>query len=182
MDRNCFYIQSQLKFKEQGVRNINSVFRSYNSGNIYLYGDNCYNHLYTHDEIMQHIGELQTYARMNNLHISGNLIVAQRGRNDISYEQIKVSLRNARVLPCAIKITAKTRETERKTPLTIEEKVALVLQYYAENDRLPTTEVVYNDFNLGKWFNDVHTQHSLYDSILHSVGAEESDDEEEEVE
>lgn len=176
MDKNCFYIQSQLKFKEQGVRNVNSVFRSYNSGSIYLYGDNSFNHLYTHDEIMQQIGELQAYARMNNLHISGSLIIANRGRNDIAYEQIKVSLRKVKVTPCTIKITAKTRETERRPPLTIEEKVALVLQYYAENDHLPTTEVVYNDFNLGKWFNDVQTQHRLYDSILQSVDVEEEDD------
>lgn len=177
---NCFYVQSALKFKETGARNINGVFRSYNSGAIYLYGESLFNQLYSRDDITQQIGELQAYARVNHLHISGYLIIGIRGRTDVAYERLKVSLRKITAAPCSIKITAKVRDAEPKHSLTLEEKVALVMQYYEENERLPDADVVYNDFKLGKWLESVHTQHALYQSIIRSsVGSEQAEEESE---
>lgn len=171
-DANCFYVQSALKFKENGARSINTVFRAYASGSIYLYGSAQFNSLYTRDVISHHVGELQAYARVNHLHISGYLIVGIRGRTDVAYERLKVSLRKVVSEPCTLKITAKVKDSEPKHSLTLEEKVALVMQYYEENERLPEADVVYNDFKLGKWLESVHTQHALYQSIVRSATGE----------
>ena len=178
-EANCFYVQSALKFKENGARNINGVFRAYNSGYIYIFGESLFNHLYTRDEITQHIGEIQAYARMNHLHLSGFLIIGIRGRTDVAYERLKLSLRKVSSASCSIKITAKVRDAEPKHSLTLEEKVALVMQYYEENERLPDVDVVYNDFKLGKWLDSVHSQHVLYQSIVKSSIGDEADEDDE---
>lgn len=170
MDRSYFYIQSQLKFKEEESRNISTIFGSASNGSILILPPNQYVTKFSEREINEHIATLQKYSITNKLHLKGFVTIARYVGSEISYENISVTNKKIARSPTVIKIMTKnpTDSSQRKT-LTKDEKIGLVEEFYKIHKRLPNPAEKFKEINIGGFVEKLGTDSETYINLLKTL-------------
>ena len=161
------YMSSQLKFKEQSRKNISDVFDSDENGDIHLKGRKLLFEHFTHDQINSHLRQLQEYAKKQSLHIKGYVTIAIYKGNDLSFENIKVSLKTLTSADTNVKVMSKNPDAvPKKAMKTLEEKIALVKKFYHEKGRLPSPNDVYETERIGTFLQKMKADTEVYAGII----------------
>ena len=100
----CLYMQSNVRFKEEGSRVCTDIFSSDEAGNIIITGKNLMFTKFSTEEINNHILELQNYSKTNKLHLSGALILATYDTG-VDFKCIQISNSTAKEADISAKIT-----------------------------------------------------------------------------
>ena len=171
MSADCAYLSSQLKFREEGARTINSLFTSDAEGNVNIVGRNLIFMHFPRDKILEQLRELQKYAKTNKLHISGFVTICFMRGDKIAYENIKVSGSTITPSGTSVKIVTKNPDArDKKRPKSIDEKLELVKRFYVENKRLPAPGDVYENEKIGLFLAKIEEDKKIYEELLTKLG------------
>ena len=166
MEKNYFYLQSQLKFREgENSKVVSDVFKS-NQNVITLQSHSQFTMLFSKPEINEHISSLQTFSQANRYHLSGFVTVGYYNGSDIKYQNIKVTNKNMTETDTFIKIlTKKKEETEKKKPITVDEKIELIKRFYESNGRLPDPKDEIDGCKIGKFIEKLENDSQVLEIV-----------------
>ena len=166
MQKNCFYLQSQLKFREgENSKVVSDVFVS-NQNVIQLQSHSQFTMLFTRAEINEHIEDLQIFSQANKYRLSGFLTIGYYESNTIKYANLKVTNKNVTETETFVKIlTRKTAETERKKSVSVDEKIELVKRFYNMNGKLPDPKDELDGCKIGKFVEKLENDSELFEVI-----------------
>ena len=165
----CIYLQSCARFKEEGARSCTDIFMSDAAGNIKINGRNELFTVFTTEDINRHINELQTYAKTNKLHLSGSFVIAVYN-DGTEYKVIHVSNSTSKEDSVDAKIsTSKTDKPKKKKTLTVDEKLALVKDFYKEHSSFPNPSDTHKGFKIGTFWANLEKNKDVYERIKREV-------------
>lgn len=170
MEKNCFYLQSQLKFRSgEDAKLENDIFKT-NQNNIAIISHKLFTTLFSKDEITSHIEDLQTFASTNKFHLSGFVTIGHYVGNNIEYYNLKVTNKNIAEVGTYVKIlTKKTPETDKKKPVSVDEKIELVRKFYGIHGRLPDPDEELEGCKIGKFVEKLENDSQIFE-IIQSLG------------
>ena len=158
-------MQSGLRFKEEGSRACTDIFMSDEAGNISIIGRNLLFTTFTREEISAHINDLQAYAKGNGLHLSGAVVIATYNE-ELEFKCIHVSNSNTKEDEVDTKVsTSKTDKPKKKKSLSVDQKLALIKEFYREKGSFPKPGDSYRDFKIGVFWANREKNKDVYDRI-----------------
>lgn len=165
----CIYLQSSARFKEEGARSCTDIFTADAAGNIKINGKNELFTVFTTNDIDRHINELQTYAKANKLHLSGAFVIAVYN-DGIEYQVVHVSNSTMKKDDVDAKIsTSKTDKPKKKKSLTVDEKLALIKDFYKEHSSFPKPSDTHKGFKIGIFWANLEKNKDVYERIKREV-------------
>lgn len=166
MEKNYFYLQSQLKFRDgENAKFESDVFKSAHNI-VAIISHKLFTALFSKAEITSHIEELQTFASTNKFHLSGFVTIGCYVGNNIEYYNLKVTNKNIIESPTYVKIlTKKTPDTDKKKPITVDEKVELVRKFFNIHGRLPNPDEELEGCKIGKFVEKLENDNQIFELI-----------------
>lgn len=166
MEKNCFYLQSQLKFRDgENAKFENDIFKSAHNI-VAIISHKLFTTLFSKTEITYHIEELQSFASTNKFHLSGFVTIGSYSGSNIEYYNLKVSNKNIIESSTYVKIlTKKTPDGDKKKPVTVDEKVELVRKFFNIYGRLPDPKEEMDGCKIGKFVEKLENDNQIFELI-----------------
>ena len=166
---NYIYITSNLKFKEEQACECSEVFSSNESGIITIKGKNLLFTQFTEDQINSQIETLQEYSIENGLHMNGTITLGIFNKEDqsISYQLLKITNKKIQPTDTSIKITNSkgSNDKPKKKPLTMDQKITYIKNFYHEHEKMPNSADTYNGYKIGTFWGTLQKNNDLCTKI-----------------
>ena len=134
-------LQSQILFKEPAIDVENISLVGTENGYVLSHEFNTVRE----DMLDRNLNEIIEYAHRNKNPVKGVVIARDSNGN---FHHIKLNRKGISKSNCAIKITVKN-PSDKKKPLSFNDKMELLRKYTAEHDHLPDSTVTIDGCNLG---------------------------------
>ena len=165
MTQNYVILNIDIKTNLNNPGIINDLFFIDVNGNIN--SKQLYFNKYTLDEITEFTKELQHYFVDNKIKLKGKIIIVEENNDGPRLRMLELSnkkiMLNDELIVCYYRVQ---KEKQKKQPLTEEEKIRLVKEYYNINEKLPQKNEKYKGENIGLFWNNIVNHNKIYNEIV----------------